>query len=276
MKLLVTGGCGFLGSNLVADALRRGVEVTVLDNLSRVGADRNRAWLGEQGHFDFVFGDVANPDTVSAIVEKSRPDAIYHLAGQVAMTTSINDPRADFETNALGTFNVLEAVRCHAPEAVVVYSSTNKVYGDLEQYRYEEGATRWTCPEHPEGFDEATPLTFASPYGCSKGSADQYALDYARVFGLRTVVFRHSSMYGGRQFATFDQGWIGWFCAEAARVAAHQRENVGLRLAEGLVLLSDTLGWNLFVLGAEIVIDHNVPQPYLLERIDVVRFGAVR
>ena len=108
MKLLVTGGCGFLGSNLVADALRRGVEVTVLDNLSRVGADRNRAWLAAQGHFDFTFGDVANPDTVSAIVEKCRPDAVYHLAGQVAMTTSINDPRADFETNALGTFNVLE------------------------------------------------------------------------------------------------------------------------------------------------------------------------
>ena len=219
MKLLVTGGCGFLGSNLVADALRRGVEVTVLDNLSRVGADRNRAWLAAQGHFDFTFGDVANPDTVSAIVEKCRPDAVYHLAGQVAMTTSINDPRADFETNALGTFNVLEAVRRHVPEAAIVYSSTNKVYGDLEQYRYEEGDTRWTCPDHPEGFDEATPLAFASPYGCSKGSADQYALDYARVFGLRTVVFRHSSMYGGRQFATFDQGWIGWFCAEAARVA---------------------------------------------------------
>jgi CDP-paratose 2-epimerase len=219
MRLLVTGGCGFLGSNLVADALRRGVEVTVLDNLSRLGADRNRAWLVEQGHFDFMFGDVANPDTVAALVEKTRPDAVYHLAGQVAMTTSISDPRADFETNALGTFNVLEAVRRHAPEAAVVYSSTNKVYGDLEQYRYEEGETRWTCPGHPDGFDEATPLAFASPYGCSKGSADQYALDYARVFGLRTVVFRHSSMYGGRQFATFDQGWIGWFCAEAARVA---------------------------------------------------------
>lgn len=219
MRLLVTGGCGFLGSNLVADALRRGVEVTVLDNLSRLGADRNRAWLVEQGHFDFTFGDVANPDTVAALVEKTRPDAVYHLAGQVAMTTSISDPRADFETNALGTFNVLEAVRRHAPEAAVVYSSTNKVYGDLEQYRYEEGETRWTCADHPDGFDEATPLAFASPYGCSKGSADQYALDYARVFGLRTVVFRHSSMYGGRQFATFDQGWIGWFCAEAARVA---------------------------------------------------------
>jgi CDP-paratose 2-epimerase len=219
MKLLITGGCGFLGSNLVAEAMRRGDQVTVFDNLSRMGAESNRHWLAAQGAFEFVRGDVRDVAAVNALIARVAPDAIFHLAGQVAMTTSLADPRADFEINALGTLNVLEAVRAHAPRAVVLYSSTNKVYGDLEQFTYAEDATRWRCAARPNGFDEATPLEFQSPYGCSKGSADQYVLDYARVFGLRTMVFRHSSMYGGRQFATFDQGWIGWFCAEAVRRA---------------------------------------------------------
>jgi CDP-paratose 2-epimerase len=131
------------------------------------------------------------------------------------MTTSIANPRMDFEVNVVGTHNLLEAVRLYQPEAAVVYSSTNKVYGDLEQYSYRETPTRYECVEKPAGFDEATPLEFHSPYGCSKGAADQYMLDYARIFGLKTVVFRHSSMYGGRQFATYDQGWVGWFCQKA-------------------------------------------------------------
>jgi CDP-paratose 2-epimerase len=219
MKLLITGGCGFLGSNLVAEALRRGDQVTVVDNLSRMGADSNRAWLAGQGAFEFIRGDVRDVAAVDAVVRAAAPDAIFHLAGQVAMTTSLANPRADFEINALGTLNVLEAVRTHAPQCAVLYSSTNKVYGDLEQFTYVEDATRWRCVARPNGFDEATPLEFQSPYGCSKGAADQYVLDYARAFGLRTMVFRHSSMYGGRQFATFDQGWIGWFCAEAVRRA---------------------------------------------------------
>jgi len=121
----------------------------------------------------------------------------------------------DFEINVMGSHNLLEAVRLHAPEATVVYSSTNKVYGDLEQYRYRETDTRYECLDKPNGFDETTQLDFHSPYGCSKGAADQYMLDYARIFGLKTVVFRHSSMYGGRQYATYDQGWIGWFCQQA-------------------------------------------------------------
>ena len=226
MKLLVTGGCGFLGSNLTDDAMRRGIDVTVLDNLSRTGSERNRVWLGTRGTYDFVHADVRDAERVTALVAQLQPDAIFHLAGQVAMTTSLTDPRADFEVNALGTLNVLEAVRSHAPGCAVLYSSTNKVYGDLTQYRYEESPTRWRCADRPDGFDEGTPLSFHSPYGCSKGAADQYALDYARMFGLRTVVFRHSSMYGGRQFATFDQGWIGWFCAEAVRVANGDRDPI--------------------------------------------------
>jgi CDP-paratose 2-epimerase len=147
---------------------------------------------------------------------------VFHLAGQVAMTTSIANPRFDFEINVMGSHNLLEAIRQYAPEATVVYSSTNKVYGDLEQYTYREIESRYECIEQPNGFDEKTPLDFRSPYGCSKGAADQYMLDYARIFGLKTVVFRHSSMYGGRQFATYDQGWVGWFCQKAVETSKGQ------------------------------------------------------
>lgn len=216
MKLLITGGCGFLGSNLAAHALATGYELTVFDNLSREGSVLNLDWLRKRGKFRFIHGDIRNHNDVNQLVQDFRPDAIFHLAGQVAMTTSIANPRMDFEVNVVGTHNLLEAVRIHSPNAAVVYSSTNKVYGDLEQYTYRETDTRYECNECPSGFDENTPLDFHSPYGCSKGAADQYMLDYARIFGLKTMVFRHSSMYGGRQFSTFDQGWVGWFCQKAA------------------------------------------------------------
>lgn len=212
MKLLITGGCGFLGSNLASDALARGDELVVFDNLYRNGSRENLNWLQTQGKFTFEHGDIRNQNDITRIIQSFKPDAIFHLAGQVAMTTSIANPRMDFEVNVMGTHNLLEAVRQHAPDATVVYSSTNKVYGDLEQYTYFEAETRYQCIEHPKGFNEQTQLDFHSPYGCSKGAADQYMLDYARIFGLKTVVFRHSSMYGGRQFATYDQGWVGWFC----------------------------------------------------------------
>lgn len=215
MKLLITGGCGFLGSNLAAHALENGIELCVFDNLYRPGSLDNLAWLRQKGDFEFVHGDIRNYNDVTRTVKNFKPDQIFHLAGQVAMTTSIADPRMDFEVNAMGTHNLLEAVRLYVPEAGVIYSSTNKVYGDLEQFTYRETETRYECIEAPEGFDENVQLNFHSPYGCSKGAADQYMLDYARIFGLKTVVFRHSSMYGGRQFATYDQGWIGWFCQKA-------------------------------------------------------------
>lgn len=215
MKLLITGGCGFLGSNLAAHAIKNGWETTLFDNLHRNGSIDNLAWLRGQGEFRFCHGDIRNRNDLSRIMDEVRPDAVFHLAGQVAMTTSIANIRLDFEVNVGGTFNLLEAVREHAPDATVVYSSTNKVYGDLEQYQYIETNTRYECTEKPNGFDETTPLEFHSPYGCSKGAADQYMLDFSRIFGLKTIVFRHSSMYGGRQFATCDQGWIGWFCRQA-------------------------------------------------------------
>jgi len=218
MKLLITGGCGFLGSNLAANALAQKYELTVYDNLSRVGSANNLKWLQGQGSFEFVEGDIRDADKLSACIARIAPDAVFHLAGQVAMTTSIANPKADFEINALGTLNVLEAVRHHAKDAAVIYSSTNKVYGDLEQFSYDVVDKRYVCRERQQGFDESTPLDFRSPYGCSKGAADQYIRDYARVFGLNTLVFRHSSMYGGRQFATVDQGWVGWFCQKATEV----------------------------------------------------------
>lgn len=215
MKLLITGGCGFLGSNLAAHAIKQGITLCVFDNLYRSGSLANLNWLQGQGAFEFVHGDVRNANDVERVVQRFGPTMVFHLAGQVAMTTSIANPRMDFEVNALGTLNVLEALRQHAPQAGIIYSSTNKVYGDLEQYRYEENDTRFVCVDRPNGFAEDTPLDFHSPYGCSKGAADQYLRDYHRIFNVRTVVFRHSSMYGGRQFATADQGWIGWFCQKA-------------------------------------------------------------
>ena len=214
MKLLITGGCGFLGSNLAIHAIEQGYELTVFDNLSRLGSTENLAWLKQSGNFEFVHGDIRNKNDVDHVVSKQF-DAIFHLAGQVAMTTSISDPQKDFEINAMGTFNVLDAVRKYSPQTGILYSSTNKVYGDLEQYEYHETSTRYECPQFPNGFDESVPLEFHSPYGCSKGSADQYMLDFHRIFGLKTAVFRHSSMYGSRQFATADQGWVGWFCQKA-------------------------------------------------------------
>lgn len=214
MKLLITGGCGFLGSNLAAYAIKEGYRVTVFDNLSRFGSTQNLEWLHSVGEFEFIHGDTRNKNDVETLIKKEY-DAIFHLAGQVAMTTSIENPYKDFEINAQGTLNILDSIRKYSPETAILYSSTNKVYGDLEQYGYDENEKRYVCREFPEGFPETVPLDFHSPYGCSKGCADQYLLDYNRIFGIKTVVFRHSSMYGSRQFATYDQGWVGWFCQKA-------------------------------------------------------------
>ena len=227
---IITGGCGFVGSNLAAALLDDGVDVVVLDSLVRRGSAENLAWLRARaarpgaGALVHLPTDTRNAgDVAHAFAQHGAgAAAVAHLAGQVAMTTSIERPRLDFETNALGALNVLEGVRAHAPGAAVLFSSTNKVYGDLTAYRHVETATRWTLPDQPRGLDESVPLEFHSPYGCSKGAADQYFLDYHRIFGLRTVVFRHSSMYGGRQFATYDQGWVGWFCGEALRQKAER------------------------------------------------------
>lgn len=215
MKILITGGCGFLGSNLASYGIRQGYQVTVFDNLSRTGSAQNLSWLRTLGDFTFVPGDTRIQGDVESVIQKGQFDAVFHLAGQVAMTTSIAEPYRDFSTNTMGCLHVLEAVRKFSAHTAVFFSSTNKVYGDLESYHYEETETRYLCREFPNGFDETVPLDFRSPYGCSKGAADQYMLDYHRIYGIKTTVFRHSSMYGGRQFATFDQGWVGWFAQKA-------------------------------------------------------------
>ena len=216
MKVIITGGCGFLGTNIAEKILNdKNSELIIVDNLSRLGSEINLEWLKTKGQFTFFKNDTRQTVEIADIIKNSCPDVIFHLAGQVAMTTSIADPRADFEINVLGTINVLEAVRNFSPNTVVLYSSTNKVYGDLDEFEYIEQEKRYVTKELPNGFPENVQLSFHSPYGCSKGAADQYVLDYSRIFGLKTAVFRHSSMYGGRQFSTYDQGWIGWFCRKA-------------------------------------------------------------
>ncbi|MCG8557595.1 MAG: GDP-mannose 4,6-dehydratase [Proteobacteria bacterium] len=216
MRILITGGAGFVGSNLAKAALERGHQLCVFDNLSRHGCAANLTWLQSAGRFRFVHGDIRCASDVDLVVGDFCPNAVFHLAGQVAMTSSVARPRLDFETNAMGTFSLLESLKRHAREALFIYSSTNKVYRRPESFtRHVEQGTRYITPEFPEGFPETIPFDPETPYGVSKGTADALVRDAHAIFGLRTVVFRHSSIYGGRQFATFDQGWVSWFCAQA-------------------------------------------------------------
>lgn len=223
MKYLITGGCGFVGSNLASEVLKRGEELFILDNLYRHGSSNNLRWLQTLGQFKYYPFDIRNTNDVETVIRETKPDYIFHLAGQVAMTTSIANPRMDFEVNTLGTFNLLDSVRKYSPNSVILYSSTNKVFGDFEKLHFTETDTRYQCVEYPYGFPSDMPLDFHSPYGCSKGAADQYLLDYYRIFGIKTVVFRHSSMYGINQHATFDQGWIGWFCQQALEITKNTK-----------------------------------------------------
>jgi CDP-paratose 2-epimerase len=213
---LVTGGAGFIGSNYVSRLVERGEKVTVFDNLSRAGAPRNLKWLTETygaQAFKLVQGDVRD---AALIAETAKGvDAIIHLAAQVAVTTSVTDPRNDFEINAQGTFNVVEAARLSGSDPVLIYASTNKVYGGMDDVEVVEGATRWGYKDLPFGASESQPLDFHSPYGCSKGTGDQYVRDYARIYGLRSVVMRQSCIYGPRQFGVEDQGWVAWFIIAA-------------------------------------------------------------
>lgn len=211
----ITGGCGFVGSNMAARLLRDGWRPVLFDNMARDGAAENLQWLQSQGEVDFRRGDTRDFKELDRAIRETRPSVIFHLAGQVAMLTSMQDPRLDFETNVVGSINLLESVRQQQLPCAIVYSSSNKVYGELRGVELREEKMRYTAPACPRGIDESAALDFQTPYGCSKGAADQYMLDYARVFGLNTVVFRHSTIFGGRQYATFNQGWVGWFCRQA-------------------------------------------------------------
>ena len=212
----VTGGAGFIGSNYVSRLIERGEKVTIFDNLSRAGAPRNLKWLQDKfgaDAFELVVGDVRDP--AQLVVSARSADVIVHLAGQVAVTTSVVKPREDFEINALGTFNVLEAARLNERNPVFLYASTNKVYGGMDDVRVVETASRWQYENLPFGAPETQPLDFHSPYGCSKGAGDQYVRDYARIYDLRSVVLRQSCIYGPRQFGVEDQGWVAWMAIAA-------------------------------------------------------------
>jgi CDP-paratose 2-epimerase len=215
-RVLVTGGAGFIGSNVAHAFLRSGSRVTVLDNFSRPGAAVNARWLkAEHGRGVRVLrGDVRRGGSrLRQLVNEA--DLVVHNAGQVAVTTSVRDPRSDFEINAAGTFEVLEALRASRRRPPLVFSSTNKVYGHLAGARTRRLGRRYAFAGRPHGIPEDCPLDFHSPYGCSKGAADQYVRDYARIYDLPTVVFRKSCIYGPRQFGVEDQGWVAWFTIAA-------------------------------------------------------------
>ncbi len=218
-KVIVLGGAGFIGMNVSLDALARGMQVVVFDNLSRQGADINLRILQthpQAARLHIMRGDIRDADAVRALfAQHADARAIFHLAGQVAVTTSIANPREDFDINLLGTLNILEAMRAEGTTAPLLYASTNKVYGGMASVVIEEGANHYAYRDFPHGIAEDFPLDFHSPYGCSKGGADQYVLDYARVYGLKTIVFRQSCIYGIHQFGIEDQGWVAWFTIAA-------------------------------------------------------------
>jgi CDP-paratose 2-epimerase len=210
-SILVTGGAGFVGSNLADALLSAGKRVIVADNFSREGVRMNAAWL-KRRHGDRVrieTADVRDAARVAALVQGCRQ--VFHLAAQVAVTTSLADPRADLETNVLGTFNVLEAARGMKDPPALLFTSTNKVYGGMDDVRVALDGDRYVYADGRPGIAEDARLDFHSPYGCSKGAADQYVHDYARIYGVPAVVFRMSCIYGTRQFGTEDQGWVAHF-----------------------------------------------------------------
>ena len=214
-KLLVTGGAGFVGVHTCAYFSDRGWDVCLVDNLSRRGTKENLLWLQNRSTCELERCDIRNYDALSRIFEEKRPDAAIHLAAQVAVTTSVTNPREDFEINALGTFNVLESIRNKSPETFMINASTNKVYGKMDSLGICERNGRYEYADLPNGVSESFPLDFHSPYGCSKGAADQYSIDFGRIYGLRTTTFRQSCIYGTRQFGIEDQGWVAWFSIAA-------------------------------------------------------------
>jgi CDP-paratose 2-epimerase len=209
--VLITGGAGFIGCNAARFFGMRNWSVTVLDNLSRQGTDKNLRWLGDGTSFDFEHTDIRDRAAIDRVLAEGRFDAVIHLAAQVAVTTSVTDPSTDFAVNAMGTFHMLDAVRRYSPEAVFIFASTNKVYGKIAGAACALRGDQYCYTNRPHGISESEPLDFLSPYGCSKGAADQYVLDFARIYGIPAASFRQSCIYGPRQFGVEDQGWVAWF-----------------------------------------------------------------
>ncbi|MCK5706722.1 MAG: SDR family NAD(P)-dependent oxidoreductase [Candidatus Aureabacteria bacterium] len=213
MRVLITGGAGFIGCNTTERFIKKGHEVIILDNLSRKGSEKNLKYLKTlKTNLDFYQMDICNFEVIDKFFKSRGPfDLIIHLAAQVAVTTSVKEPREDFEINAYGTFNLLEACRKYSPESFFIYASTNKVYGGMTDIEIVQENGRYQYKNLKNGIKEERLLDFHSPYGCSKGAADQYTIDYARIYGLKTVSLRQSCIYGYRQFGVEDQGWVAWF-----------------------------------------------------------------
>lgn len=215
MKALVTGGAGFIGSNMAHRLASKGYEVIVFDNFFRRGTELNAKWLKEQ-HPGIVIvrGDISRDfEKLYDLVREC--DEVYHFAAQTSVPVSIKEPLADFETNILGTLNLLEAIRRSNSDCSLFYSSTNKVYGELSGAKIVEAQHRYDFVDLKKGVDETMPLDFQTPYGCSKGSADQYVKEYAKLYGLKNVIFRLSCIYGPRQLGLEAQGWVAWFVIAA-------------------------------------------------------------
>ncbi len=215
-RIIIIGGAGFIGINSAYYFINKGYQVIVLDNLSRKGSTYNLQQLQQKHTVQFAQVDIRNYETLKeTLLQIGEVEALLLLAGQVAVTTSITNPREDFEINALGTFNVLEALRNNAQSPHVIYASTNKVYGKMDNVAITKLANRYQYNSDNEGIDEAAPIDFYSPYGCSKGTAEQYVHDYARIYNIPTTVLRQSCIYGPHQFGIEDQGWVAWFTIAA-------------------------------------------------------------
>ncbi|CAN5368981.1 GDP-mannose 4,6-dehydratase [soil metagenome] len=242
-NILISGGAGFIGCNAAQRYALQGARVTIIDQLSRTGSERNLDWINslKLPNVTFLKADIRDAKSISDVFEKEAFDLVLHLAAQVAVTLSIQDPVYDHAVNTLGTLNMLEGLRkSKNPKAYFVFASTNKVYGGLEDLDISEGDTRYHLTKLPNGIPESRNLDFHSPYGCSKGAADQYTRDYARIYGLNTVVFRQSCIYGPQQVGIEDQGWIAWFVRKALQNASVNVYGTGKQVRD-LLFIEDLL-----------------------------------
>ena len=214
-KILITGGAGFIGSNTALHFSKNGWKIHLIDNLSRKGSENNLLNLKKNINLTFYKTDISNFNKISKIIKNIKPSLLIHCAGQVAVTKSVINPRNDFNTNALGSFNILESLRFFSKKTKFINISTNKVYGNVSNKKIFKNKKRYCFLGKTKCIDENYPMDFYSPYGCSKGIADQYARDYSRIYNLDTIVLRLSCIYGNMQFGIEDHGWITWLIIQS-------------------------------------------------------------
>ena len=214
-KILITGGLGFIGVNTALKLAQLGFYCTVVDNFFRTESKRNLNLLNNQNNISFIKLDITNKLKVEELIKQNKFFAVLNFAGQVAMNNSIKDPYVDFNINTIGSINILEALRKHSKKTIYFYTSTNKVYGDISWDKLKTLKMRYESLKYKHGYNTLLGIDLSTPYGCSKGAADLYAIDYSKTFGLKTIVLRLSTIYGEHQISTYNQGWIGWFTSEA-------------------------------------------------------------